>query len=83
MDYVSLNAIFNFHTTLNSKDIVNFITFFTVYKGKVEKCPLLFLLSDDTHQVKAVLMEDQDPDVATWCLTWRLVRLLLSRCTAP
>ena len=30
MDFFLLNAIFNFHTTLNSKHIVNFITFFTV-----------------------------------------------------
>ena len=31
MDFFWVNPVFNFHTTLNSKHIVNFITFFTVY----------------------------------------------------
>ena len=34
MDFFLLNPFFNFHTPLNSKHIVNFITFFTVYRDK-------------------------------------------------
>ena len=30
MDFLLLNPVFNFHTTLYSKNIVNFIIFFTV-----------------------------------------------------
>ena len=43
MDFFLLNPFFNFHTTLNSKHIVNFIPFFTVYIIKfitVYTCPL-------------------------------------------
>ena len=37
MDFLLLNPVFNFHTTLYSEHIVNFIIFFTVYRSFTRK----------------------------------------------
>ena len=36
MDFFLLDLVFNFHTTLNGKHIVNFIIFFTVFDKVIE-----------------------------------------------